>query len=113
MKRYKVWAVKPCGEAGDRLIADGYPADETCILILRTGAIGLDRVNDGPFEVREPYNGRPMQVAKLAHERTGYIGVILIKDFDTEEWHTGAIGTHGSIMLVSGNCPEMFRGWNG
>lgn len=112
MKCYKVWAVKPWGEQGEALIRAGYlhDNDKGRILLLRTGSMDSSCAHPpGPYEFVEPFDGRPMQALALAYERTGYTGVVVIKDFDLDEWHTGSIGSLGTFLLVAGNCPEMFR----
>jgi hypothetical protein len=104
VKRYKIWAVKPWGERGERLIRSGHPHDDERLLLLRTGSSESER----PFQLVEPFYGRPLQAVVLAHERTGYVGVIMVKDFDDDSWHTGTIGSLGTVLLVPGKCPEMF-----
>jgi len=109
MKRYKVWAVKPCGEQGEALIRAGHPQDDKRILLLRTGSSGSPCFNpSGTYDVAEPFDGRPLQAVALAYQRTGYKGIVVVKDFDLDEWHTGTIGSLGTFLLVPGNCPEMF-----
>lgn len=105
MKRYKVWAVKPWGERGEQLITSGYPHDEEKLLLLRTGSL---ESRGEPFELVEPFYGRPMQAVALAYERTGYVGIVMVKDFDDDSWHTGTIGSLGTFALVPGKCPETF-----
>ena len=66
MRHYKVWAVDSRGKRGE--------------LLLRTGS------NERPEDILM-FDGTPMDVALFTCRRNTYLGRLVVKNFDTDEWY--------------------------
>jgi hypothetical protein len=68
MRRFKVWTIDPDGEPGT--------------LLLRTNSADE---HVGAYDITFISSEDPTEVARVACERTGHVGWVLVKYFDTWE----------------------------